>query len=603
MAIAVPASAATTRDEETLAYFRKLLRLASRNRSQFERACEHAHSVYRGDLAPRSGAASWRNQQHPGYAWQKVETLYANLLDEEPVGRVLPDDASGVDGAEKMERLLAKQRRDDKRNKKLARFIKQGLVFGISPAKLAWRYEERDYPTYRFEQNILGGTTKRRVTQRRPCWNQPTFTPFDPRDFYWDPAATTIEECSFVIYRFWTTIEHLRDWEQQGRYRNVADVAENQRTSELPVGSRGRFEEEHAGQIEAHEAWIRTVDGLRLVVVANQRVVLADVQTGDIDPVTSEPDTRIPDHGDLPFVCFVPTPDVGRLDGFSTAERIAAMQQARWKLLNQRLDGTEFVGNPMMIGLDDQTDKDKVVAPGARWNVAPDAVQAWHPPIEVLQPLMQAEQDLGQQMDDVTGVNQYVSGVGGQVDPKTATEFSGYQGAAQRRIVMMRTALYEELHRAGLMEISLNQQFIDTPMNLPSAGDSSVDIVQPYELAGAMTYDIEDAGQAVDKQKRRDEAQLLAQQLLAWAPIALQQGVRVSIRSVFELLGDAFDKKDWESWLEQAPAPPVMDPQQLAGVAPGSGGPAVPASPPVPPTPQVGAGLGGPRFRPVASAG
>ena len=69
-------------DEEQVARVVKHLEATKKHHDIFVRRFERLERAYRGIVNPRSKAASWRNVVTPPYAFQLIETVVANTVEE-----------------------------------------------------------------------------------------------------------------------------------------------------------------------------------------------------------------------------------------------------------------------------------------------------------------------------------------------------------------------------------------------------------------------------------------------------------------------------------------------------------------------------------------
>src|SRR5690606_3378946 len=75
----------------------------------------------------------------------------------------------------------------------------------------------------------IGGLPQEVATHReRPVCDWPSFLPVDVRHFWWDPAATSMDDARCVYYRTYETRETLEALEERGIYKNVKDLGRNE---------------------------------------------------------------------------------------------------------------------------------------------------------------------------------------------------------------------------------------------------------------------------------------------------------------------------------------------------------------------------------------
>jgi hypothetical protein len=107
----------------------------------------------------------------------------------------------------------------------------------LSPGKVSWRYERGQRTEGRYSTDVATGQASFEPTPvDKTICSRPTFTPIRADNFMWDPLATGMHNASFVLYRSYQTLAHLRQMQDAGVYRNVDLVDVNRRVSSNLVG-------------------------------------------------------------------------------------------------------------------------------------------------------------------------------------------------------------------------------------------------------------------------------------------------------------------------------------------------------------------------------
>ena len=519
----------------------------------------------------------WESQLAPKYAFQKIDTLIANLVDRQPKGLVLPcrPGKADWDAAKAMEKVLNEFRRRDRDATEQRKHVQQACVMGISPRKTYWRYE-RGLEVWQqladadpMAAMLLGDPSKPpagpelvsksgEVTR----WNQPVSRVVPVEDFYWDPSASDAEDCGWMAARYWVSPSHLREFSDAGVY-NAAAVrkaceSRSGRSSSTDVGI-GPDSVDRAGRIEVVEYWERQ----QLITIANRTCLLRS--------------QKMPYwHGELPFDLATTMPDLYRVDGFSEIELIAELQAALWDFLNQRIDNARFMSNAAVIVQEGTTITEEGMFPGAIITTDGDpgrSVLPWTPPTSIIQPSLEASRELKQDIDDVTGITPYVSGAGSQtLDTQTATQISTFQSMAARRLESKRTQLFESERSRGMQRLALVQQFLTVPVQirgglLPAGDGYDFQDVYPQTIVRSLLeYDIDETNESMDRQQRRQEAMSLAQLGFQMAPLADQQGTIIDQGELYKRVCVAFDAPV-ESIVKPKPPPVMLPPApQDAGI-------------------------------------
>lgn len=561
-------------DDELVAKVVQQIKRAERNHSS---RCDQYASRYRAWVGVLEREQDiWESQLAPKYAFQKIDTLLANLTDRAPKGLVRPCRPGEERAAKAMQKAINEYRRRDGWERTQYEHVQQALVMGLSPLKTIFRYE-RGLERWREEEGE--GDSRRLVEKQREVtrWEQPSTTTIPVEDFTWDPGATRFEDCAWAAARYWVTPAHLKNMEEQGLYQNTSAAAQTRSGRKQSANDGGLMKVDRSDRIAIWEYWERD----RIITVANNTILLRHER----NPYW---------HGELPFHVSTTLPDLYRVEGFSEIELIAELQAALWEFLNQRIDNTRFITNAVTIVTEGTQISDGGMFPGGV--VVTDdpsrSVVPWTPNISIIEPALAAERDLKADMDDITGVTPYVSGAGSQtLDPQTATQISTFQSMASRRIEKKRNLLYMGYQEKGMQEIALIQQFMQTPLAIRGAengGEYEFEHVDPAEIVNALLeYEIEDSTEALDRQVRRAESMQLVQLGMTIGPMLQQEGKMLLGSKLFEDVLTSFDKEPDQYFKDLPPAPPV-DPMSaggvLAGLAAGGG--------PTPPPPASGNGAG-----------
>jgi hypothetical protein len=514
-------------------------------------------ATYHGEM--RALENQWQSDLHPPYAYGIIETIGSNVIELMPTVSVKASTADNADSAESHEALIRSQQRKDRFAKKQPAWIMQGLIRGISPAKLVWEYETRQETTFGVQSPEVGaqqGEVSKTVTSK----NQPSFVTWDAMDFCWDPAATSDEDCH-VFARTYDTIDSLRGMEKLQVYRNVDQVKTNTTPGDASRDTKGR--------VEVWERWTRD----RVTTVANQSVVLRD----DPNPFW---------HGEIPFVIFVPLPVPFRVEGKSFAELVRDQQRALWDISNQMVDNARRMNNliryydqnKVKAELMDDLFPGKLVPVDGNPNnfVAPEQM-----PVSILEAGNIVAEGFRKDMQDVTGAVSYVSGAASEtIDQTTATGISIVQNQALKRMQRVKQQAGYATQQLLYLWLKLNQQMIRTPITLRDGNEYPV--VNPDELQGEYEFDVEDLEESLNQQQRRQEALVKAQTLAGLAPLMMGQ---INMAEVVRDISEAFGE-DPDKYLV-ASQPPAGVPGMLPP------GPAALQAPPPTPTPGLPAGQGG----------
>lgn len=571
------------RDEPT----KRLLRRFQERQSGHEEFCrrvEKRHRAYLGILDSGSQAAQWTSKLAPPYAMQIAETVAANLTDGEPRFNVKPrprltdveDLERTVLGAKALEILLNYQLKLDRFAEKQRPFALQAVIAGLTVGKTYWLTDTGTRKTLQTVPVLddLGmqiGEELKEVETEVVRRDDPTFEVLRVEDFLWDEAADDIQQAQFLIHRSATTLDDLRRLQKQGVYRNVGKLDQpdegiqdefTQLMEQLTGDKRFR------GKIELLEMWWRLKGRVHVTTIANRRVLLADRET----PFS---------HNQYPFVACSTAPAPFRIPGYSTVEKIQALQEYLWTLMNQRLDNLALLNNAIFAYRDDILDRDQFeFFPGAMWPVSGDVEQSikqFTPDPTVGSVSLQAESLIKGDMQNITGGMPFMSGTDSStIDQKTATGVSIVTTLAQRMLASQKQQLTWAYERLAEQWVDLDQQFMRDERLIPivgPAGALAFKTIQPDLLEGDYHVTVQAATESMMRQERRAEAQAKLQVALQAAPIMQAVGSPMNLRAFAEDFLRAFDTEDVDRYF--MPSPP-----QGAGQAPGptppGGGPAPP---------------------------
>lgn len=559
-------------------------------------------------LATREGEQLRPELQRIRFAYQRTDVLMSYLTTDKPVARVAPL-RPGKDcesAAKSMQRAQNIWRRRDEADEKEIALALNACIFGNGPFKSIWNYDRRLQKKREVKKSFMGMGAPRfeEVEDYVTLKDEPSLIPWNPYDFAWDPRATSEETMRYAIFFDYPTKAELLAMQQKGLVSNI-DELQPASTREAQRFQRPGRERDLDGCIEVAEIW--DVEENRQVSIANRTTVICDKPS----PYW---------HGEIPGGVCTTQPNLWTLDGTSEVEIIAAIQaemhgfRESW-ILNSKL------ANKLLIVLDSsmsQTDLEKhvnsvMVDDGKPVLVIPrepgsDAPFTWQPAAPLVSIGEQVVNALKVDMDDMSGVNQYISGQSdSDVDPKTATEVTQLATASQRRINAKKNQLGRGYQRNNVFALKNTKQFMSTPLvvrldgQVPDAAisqglggsDYSFDSIDPQDVVDVeFELLMSNADESIDKEQKRNQWMLLAQtagELFAACP---PTGATPNIPKFLEELLVAYDVENPDEFFVE----PIAPPMPLAGEPPDGGGGGVATPPgPVPPPLAGGPGLAGPR--------
>jgi hypothetical protein len=549
---------------------------------RFVETIEARHLSYRGVLKKNSEPAKWTSKLHPPYLFQVLETIAANLIDDDIKAQVKPrvhPDSTPAEhqqlllGAEAIEAALNYENELDHLSEKQRPIALEACIIGIAVGKLYWDYRTSAITT---QQQVLEAVHDEvgNVLGHIPVWKDvqqntvlrdgPCFDPVDMRDFFWDESATSIERARWCCHRVWMTLDELLHMQDLGVYSGVEDLSDNeeiQKQTEQSTEDTLLHRNRTKGLYEVLEYWTND----RVVVVADRKVLLRN----DPNPF---------DHGMKPFVEFSTMPQPYQVGGTSDVELVKHLQDAAWLMLNQRIDNVNLLNNAIILMRSDVDDPDNYeFEPGARWLVD-DIAQVTVLPMNdaPAQVSLDSEKLIKGDIMDITGGMPFTSGVPDSTESNTATGASIYQTVAQRRLAARKQQLKYSWRRVMQMKLELLQQFITEARLVPIIGKGGTKdflTVLPEQLQGSFDASIDPVSDSFMRQEKRAEAQAMFQAAVQAAPAMAASGAPLNMGKFTEHWLEQYGITDPESYMLPAA-------QAQAGIAP-------------PPGAQPGANMGG----------
>jgi hypothetical protein len=547
------------------------------------------------------------------FAYQRTDVLMAYLTNDKPVTRVAPlhPGADCERAAKSMQRAMNIWRRRDHADEKEIELALTACVFGNAPYKSIWDYDRRLQKRREVKKAFMGLGTPRfeEVEDYVTLRDEPSLIPWNPYDYAWDPRATSEDTMRYAIFFDYPTKSELLAMQQKGLVFNI-DELQPATSREAQRFQRPGKERDLDGCIEVAEIW--DVEENRQVSIANRNTVICD-----------QPSPYW--HGEIPGGVCSTQPNLYAVDGTSEVEIIAAIQaemhsfRENWILdaklatkliafIDSSISGTELdkINNSLMV--DDGKPVQVIpIDPGG----APPTI--WSPAGALVGLGEQIVGALKVDMDDMSGVNQYISGQSdSDVDPKTATEVTQLATASQRRINAKKNQLGRGYQRHNVFALKNTKQFMNTPLIVrldgvvPDAAisqgangsDYSFDAVDPQDVADAeLEILISNADESIDKQEKRQQWLLLANTVASMVAVCPPTGPVPNMPRFIEELLEAYDVEDPDDFFVQPPVLPdlasLMPPDGEPPLGAGGGGVATPLGP-VPPPLAGGPGRAGP---------
>lgn len=554
-------------------------------------------------LATREGERLRPELQRIRFAYQRTDVLMSYLTTDKPVARVAPlrPGESCEKAAKQAQRAQNTWRRRNQRDEKEITLALNACIFATAPYKSIWDYDRRLMKSREVKKSFmgLGAPSFKEVEDYVTLKDEPNMIPWNPYDFAWDPRATDEESMRYAIFFSYPTKSELLAQQQKGEVSNIDDL-QPASTREAQRFQRPGRDRDLEGCIEVAEIW--DIEENRTVSIANRTIVIVD---------KSSPYW----HGEIPGGVCTTQPNLWTLDGTSEVEIIAAIQaemhgfRENW-ILDSKL-ATKLIA--FVDSSISQTEMDKInnslmTDDGKPVQVIPlDPGSAsptfWNPAAALVGLGEQIVGALKVDMDDMSGVNQYISGqTENQVDPKTATEVQQLATASQRRINAKKNQLGRGYERASQFDLMNMKQFMNTPLivrldgAVPDASisqgvggsDYSFDSIDPQDVVDVdLELLMSNADESIDKQEKRNQWLLLLNTVGALVAVCPPTGPMPNIPKFIEELLEAYDVENPDEFFVAPPSLlPIAPPMPPDGEPPfgaGGGGVASPSSPVPPP--------------------
>jgi hypothetical protein len=425
--------------------------------------------------------------------------------------------------------------------------IKTALIYGTCITKETWKFRKKQVVDRR-PVTMLGIPIPNQfkdVLVERVVDDDPRVELVPLLDFFFDPAAHTIEGSRYCIHRYWEDLHELKVKAKEGAgYKNIDKLADtedphaHETTSDMLDSIGMSTGTNRRKGIEILEYW--TDDWV--VRVANQSVVIYNQETPFY-------------HRSKPFSRTVDASVPGEFYGIGEIEPIIGLQEELNVTRNQRIDNVALVMNKMykvMRGANIDP-KQLISRPAGFIEVdTMDDVEEMKFD-DVTSSSYNEEGVIKDDIDKTLGVSDSARGS----DPKrreTATTMSILANAASERfrlkVLMIEKTGIEEMTRHI---IRMNQQFIDREREIMILGNddqTETVTVSPEEILGE--YDIAAIGSASNPSASKEVQQSQLIQLLN----VVQNNPYVNQMEFLTRLFEAFEMKNIPALLQE-PQPQV----------------------------------------------
>jgi hypothetical protein len=497
----------------------------------------------------------WGAEMFIPYAFSTVETVLSRMLSSRPRMLVLPRNSRSEENAPNMRLLIDSQQERIRYELKLEDTGKSGLIYGLGVQKVYWRLEKKQ------RMGLVPGAGGPQPGLVDAGVDDPDVEDVDIFDFFWDPFASEIEQCRFVIHRTWRDHRYVMDRVRAGVWREMEE------DDVRSLGPTSKYDEVIDARMIAsgHKDWRTRGNQLHEVWEAwdhrdNKVVTMLDrqvpVQQGD-HPYW---------HGELPFATYRPTTSaIKQLPGIGEIDPIEDLVYEMNTLRRQRRDNAALKLAQVFAYAEGFVEPgDLVFFPGA-------AIETRGEPRDLLFPInvgdipnsgYQEEANLQADIERTTGISDAVSGAGDSSQTATGTQL--VQAAANVRIAKKGRRLeYETAKVATRMFGGMNQQRIvesqakreiripKPPMPGETERRWAWKQLGPAEMMGEFDYESEGGSSAPENvPQMRSDAQAFIQNF--------GDNPHVDQRMVMEHALTLFGIKQPQQWVLPDPVPQTL---------------------------------------------
>ena len=551
-------------DENVVNLVMKMIKPGEDDFRNRRRRYDQSYDIWRAsEKRPRS-LEPWQSKLRVPYAMQVIDTALVNMATGKPRIMVKPRRPEEVIQAKAMQVILDYFVDEDHLVEKQPLFAQQGLIYGVTAAKVHWIYKTRNRTRRVWDE--LG---QKIIADSDVVRDGPTFEPWSIYDCWWDPSARDVDSARYFVLRSYLSKEQLladqctapvghSPEECNGIYHNVDELLKAGTTDIPQTTAQQRFLSGAGGSGDSRS--IRYKDLFEILEIWTDDTVT----TIGARKILLRHNPNPYWHGRKPIVLAQTRPDLFEMQGVPETELVDHLQQSMWTLQNMTIDNLNLT---TMRGVTYReggvTDPNALqLKPRFKWPVVDhDDIRPFEiPPIS--SDVYQERSRLLSDMQLVTGINPYISGSDlSSVDQNTATGVTALQEVASRLLRFKAAQLqYKGYQRTFEMWGEMTQQFLDKNVAVSIAGPHGEDIwidVSPADVAGNFHYSIEGSEESLSRQQERGEAIAL---LNALAPLA-QTGT-VNLKPVLERVALAYNFSNVESLFNNTPAQQQQQQQQ-----------------------------------------
>lgn len=337
----------------------------------------------------------------------------------------------------------------------------------------------------------------------RTTVNKPTAEVVDNIDIFIDPTCRgDISEAQFVIHRFKSSISKLKE---DGRYKNLENLNNetyqnsNSLYEEVNTAKNFHFTDNARKEMDVYEYWgniDRTGDGIATPIVA----------TWVDNTLIRLEDNPYPDQG-IPFVAIAMSAEPFTLNGVANAELLSTPQKVKTSILRGVIDNMSKSNNGqkgIKMGALDPINRKKFMN-GQDFEFVGDPKDFWDGSFNQLPGSVTDFYNLmSNDVEALTGVKGFQSGISGASLGNTATAASGVLNAtAKREIDLVRNIAENGIKPMLRKWLSYSSEFLEPEEVIRVTNEEFVPIKKD-DLKGKIDIDISISTSETDAQASQE---------------------------------------------------------------------------------------------------
>ena len=314
---------------------------------------QDCYKMYRAHIEAENMREDGSNLFIP-YIFNIVENAYPkivkSLFSVRPYIPFMPVNSNDADSARKAENMtkLVEWELDNKMKGRLVynNILRSACMYGTAISKQTWKLEERPvvkrtevvgYQTDPETGLTVSVTSMQPTETREITYDAPFMQNIELQDFFFDPYGTDIDNCEYVIHRYWLPMHKIISMADSGqldidegtikkKLTAIGRQSENDKSSAINMGQKPA----RSNEVEVLEYWTNDIK----CIVLNKTLVAL---------VTPNPYW----HKRKPFSKWECVPVSGEFYGIGIIEMCRQLQIELNTTRNQRIDNVSFALNRM----------------------------------------------------------------------------------------------------------------------------------------------------------------------------------------------------------------------------------------------------------------